>query len=102
MGLTKSPSFLLPLAFLSLFSVVGLAQDRPSLTLNFEQAVELALKNYPAIRAAQAQRRAAERDHAPLTALLSGSICEGRFFETLDVVFRSTSSNHHHRKQQII
>jgi outer membrane protein len=60
MGLTKSPSFLLPLAFLSLFSVVGLAQDRPSLTLNFEQAVELALKNYPAIRAAQAQRQSAE------------------------------------------
>jgi|RhiMethySRZTD1v2_1073278.scaffolds.fasta_scaffold19396_9 outer membrane protein len=60
MGLTKSPSFLLPLAFLSLFSVVGLAQDRSSLTLNFEQAVELALKNYPAIRAAQAQRQSAE------------------------------------------
>jgi outer membrane protein len=60
MGLTKSPSFLLPLAFLSLFSIVGLAQDRPSLTLNFEQAVELALKNYPAIRAAQAHRQSAE------------------------------------------
>jgi outer membrane protein len=60
MGMTKSPSFLLPLAFLSLFSVAGLAQDRQSLTLNFEQAVELALKNYPAISAAQAQRQAAE------------------------------------------
>ncbi len=60
MGMTKSPSFLLPLAFLSLFSVAGLAQDRPSLSLNFEQAVELALKNYPAIRAAQAQRQSAE------------------------------------------
>lgn len=60
MGMTKSPSFLLPLAFLSLFSVAGLAQDRPSLSLNFEQAVELALKNYPAIRAAQSQRQSAE------------------------------------------
>lgn len=58
--MTKSPSFLLPLAFLSLFSVAGLAQGRPSLSLNFEQAVELALKNYPAIRAAQSQRQAAE------------------------------------------
>lgn len=58
--MTKSPSFLLPLAFLSLFSVAGLAQDRPSLSLNFEQAVELALKNYPAIRAAQSQRQSAE------------------------------------------
>src|SRR5262245_48650268 len=56
----KSPSFLLPLAFLSLFSGAGLAQDRPSLTLKFEQAVELALKNYPAIRAAQSHRQAAE------------------------------------------
>ena len=60
MGMSKSLSFLLPLAFLSLFSVAGLAQDRPSLSLNFEQTVELALKNYPAIRAAQAQRQAAE------------------------------------------
>jgi outer membrane protein len=60
MGMTKSPSFLLPLVFLSLFSVAGLAQDRQSLTLNFEQAVELALKNYPAIRAAQSQRQATE------------------------------------------
>ena len=60
MGMTKSPSFLLPLAFLSLFSVAGLGQGRPSLSLNFEQAVELALKNYPAIRAAQSQRQAAE------------------------------------------
>src|SRR5262252_4074205 len=58
--MTKSHSFLLPLAFLSLFSIAGLAQDRQSLTLNFEQAVELALKNYPTIRAAQAQRQAAE------------------------------------------
>jgi len=60
MGMTKTPFFLLPLIFLSLFSGAGLAQDRPSLTLNLEQAVELALKNYPAIRTAQAQRQAAE------------------------------------------
>jgi len=60
MGMTKSPSFLLPLILLSLLSVAGLAQDRQSLTLNFEQAVELALKNYPAISAAEAQRQAAE------------------------------------------
>jgi outer membrane protein TolC len=58
--MTISPSLFLPLAFLSLFSITGLAQDRPPLTLNFEQAVELALKNYPAIRAAEAQRQAAE------------------------------------------
>ena len=60
MGMTKTPFFLLPLIFLSLFSGAGLAQERSPLTLNFEQAVELALKNYPAIRAAQAQRLAAE------------------------------------------
>jgi outer membrane protein len=59
MRMTKSPFFLL-LIFSSLFSSAGLAQDRRPLALNFEQAVELALKNYPAIRAAEAQRRAAE------------------------------------------
>jgi outer membrane protein len=56
----KTSLFLLPLVFLSLLSVVAQAQDRQPLTLNFEQAVELALKNYPAIRAARAQRQAAE------------------------------------------
>lgn len=56
----KTSFFLLPLIFLSLFSIAGLAQSQQPQTLNFEQAVELALKNYPAIRAAQAQRRAAE------------------------------------------
>jgi outer membrane protein len=60
MGMTISPSLFLPLAFLSLFSITGLAQDRPPLSLNFEQAVELALKSYPAIRAAQSQRQSAE------------------------------------------
>jgi outer membrane protein TolC len=56
----KTSSFLLPLVFLSLLSVVTPAQGRQPLNLSFEQAVELALKNYPAIRAAQAQRQAAE------------------------------------------
>jgi outer membrane protein TolC len=56
----KTSSFLLPLVFLSLLSVVAPAQGRQSLNLSFEQAVELALKNYPAVRAAQAQRQAAE------------------------------------------
>jgi outer membrane protein len=60
MRMPKTPFFLLPLIFLSLFFGAGLAQDRPQRTLSFEQAVELALKNYPAIRAAQAQRQAAE------------------------------------------
>jgi outer membrane protein len=60
MGMTKTPFFLLPLIFSSLFSGSGLAQSQPQRTLNFEQVVELALKNYPAIRAAQAQRQAAE------------------------------------------
>jgi outer membrane protein len=60
MGMTKTPFFLLPFLFLSLFFGAGLAQNRPQQTLNFEQAVELALKNYPAIRASQAQRQAAE------------------------------------------
>jgi len=56
----KTSSFLLPLIFLSLLSVFAPAQGRQPLNLNFEQAVELALKNYPAIRAAHAQRQAAE------------------------------------------
>jgi outer membrane protein TolC len=58
--MTKTPFFLLPFIFLPLFFGAALAQDRQSLTLTFEQAVELALKNYPAIRAAQAQRQGAE------------------------------------------
>src|SRR5215471_5179131 len=60
MRMPKTSSFLLPLAFLSLLSVVAPAQGRQPLNLSFEQAVELALKNYPAIRAAQAQRQSAE------------------------------------------
>jgi hypothetical protein len=49
----KTPSFL-PLIFLSLLSIVATAQGRRTMNLSFERAVELALKNYPAIRAAQA------------------------------------------------
>ena len=60
MRMTKRSFFLLPLVILSSLSVVALAQDRQPLTLNFERTVELALKNYPAIRAAQAQRQSAE------------------------------------------
>jgi outer membrane protein len=56
----KTPFFPLLLIFLSSFPITGLAQSRPLRTLNFEEAVELALKNYPAIRAAHAQRQAAE------------------------------------------
>ena len=56
----KTSFFLLPLIFLSLFSISGLTQNLQPRTLNFEQAVELAMKNYPAIRGAQAQRQAAE------------------------------------------
>src|SRR5262245_7798282 len=56
----KTLFFILSLISLSSFSVAGLAQDRQSINLTFEQAVELALKNYPAIRAAQAQRQSAE------------------------------------------
>src|SRR5688572_14719199 len=60
MRMPKTLFFLLPLIFLSLFAGGGLAQSGQQRTLSFEQAVELALKNYPAIRAAQAQRQAAE------------------------------------------
>jgi outer membrane protein len=56
----KTYFLILPLISLSLFSGAGMAQNRQQRTLNFEQAVELALKNYPAIRAAQSQRQAAE------------------------------------------
>ena len=45
-----------------LFLTAALAQDSPPQKLTLEQAVELALKNYPAIRAAKAQTRSAEAD----------------------------------------
>src|SRR5262245_44540647 len=60
MRMPKRSFLLLSLFLLSLFSVAAPAQDRRPMTLNFEQAVELASKNYPAIRAAQAQRQSAE------------------------------------------
>src|SRR4030095_16067937 len=60
MRMPKTSSFLLPLVFLSLLSVVAPAQGRQPLNLSFGHAVELALKTYPAIRAAQAQQQAAE------------------------------------------
>jgi outer membrane protein TolC len=43
-----------------MFSITGLAQDAQPQTLNLEQAIELALKNYPAIRVAKAQSQTAE------------------------------------------
>jgi outer membrane protein TolC len=49
----------LPLILLFLFPFAGLAQESPQ-TLTLERAVELALKNYPAIRAAKAQSQSAE------------------------------------------
>lgn len=50
----------LPLILLFLFPFIGRAQESPSRTLTLKQAVELALKNYPAIRAARAQSQSAE------------------------------------------
>jgi outer membrane protein TolC len=51
--------FPLPI-LLFLFPFAGLAQEPPPQTLTLEQAVELGLKNYPAIRAAKAQSQSAE------------------------------------------
>ncbi|MDQ3009668.1 MAG: TolC family protein [Acidobacteriota bacterium] len=42
------------------FPHAGLSQEPPRQTLTIEQAVELSLKNYPAIRAAKAQSQSAE------------------------------------------
>src|SRR5262245_29877622 len=60
MQIVKSDRLLFLLIFLSLFSPPCKAQEPPSQPLKLESAVGLALENYPAIRAAQAQRRAAE------------------------------------------
>lgn len=46
--------------FTILFGATALAQDSPPQKLTLDQAVELALKNYPAIRAAKAQSQSAE------------------------------------------
>jgi len=53
------PAFL-PLILLFLFPLAGLAQEPSPQTLTIERAIELALKNYPAIRAAKAQSQSAE------------------------------------------
>lgn len=46
--------------FTILFGATALAQDSPPQKLTLDQAVELAMKNYPAIRAAKAQSQSAE------------------------------------------
>jgi outer membrane protein len=60
MRMIKTLPIHLPLMLLSLFSMVGLAQEPLPRTLTLEQAVERAQKNYPAIRAARAQSQSAE------------------------------------------
>jgi outer membrane protein len=60
MKMTKTQLVFLPLILLFLFSLDGLAQTLPPQPLTLEQAVELAQKNYPAIRAARAQSQSAE------------------------------------------
>ncbi|MEP7337752.1 MAG: TolC family protein [Acidobacteriota bacterium] len=60
MRMIKPLPVLLPLILLTLFPFVGLAQDSQAQILTLEQAVEVALKNYPAIRAARAQSQSAE------------------------------------------
>lgn len=60
MKMLKLLPALLPLILLSIFSSSGFAQDSPPHALTLEQAVQLALKNYPAIRAAKAQSESAE------------------------------------------
>ncbi len=58
MRLMKVPCLLLLLICLSLVSLPGQAQEATPETLSLAQAVESALKNYPALRAAQAQTQA--------------------------------------------
>ncbi len=59
MRLIKVSCLLLLLICLSLVSLPGQAQEATPETLSLAQAVERALKNYPALRAAQAQTQAA-------------------------------------------
>jgi outer membrane protein len=59
MRLLKIPRSLLSLIFLSLASLSGQAQEAAPETLTLAQTVERALKNYPALRVAQAQTQAA-------------------------------------------
>lgn len=56
----KTPYVFLPLTLLFLFPFGALAQDSSSQSLTLEQAIEFALKNYPAIRAARAQSQSSE------------------------------------------
>ena len=56
----KKQSLIWMAAFIILFGAIALAQDSPPPKLTLEQVVELALKNYPAIRAAKAQSQSAE------------------------------------------
>jgi len=56
----KSDRLLFTLILLLLFAFPCEAQETPQQPLKLESAVGLALSNYPAIRAAQAQRQAAE------------------------------------------
>lgn len=57
----KAPFIFLSLVLLCFAQVTVPAQTPPQKSpLTLEQAVELALKNYPAIRAAQAQKQSAE------------------------------------------
>ncbi len=56
----KKQSLIWMAAFIILFGATALAQDSPPPKLTLEQVVELALKNYPAIRAAKAQSQSAE------------------------------------------
>src|SRR5205085_3936823 len=58
--MTKTLPALLSLILSSLIFLVGQAQEAPPSSLTLAQAVELALKNYPAIRAARAQAQSAE------------------------------------------
>lgn len=60
MKMTKTHLVFSPLILLFLFSLDGLAQTLPPPPLTLEQAVELAQKNYPAIREARAQSQSAE------------------------------------------
>jgi outer membrane protein TolC len=56
----KKQNLLWLAALTVLLGVIAFAQDSPPQRLTLEQAVELALKNYPAIRAAKAQSQSAE------------------------------------------
>lgn len=56
----KKQSLIWLATFIILFGATALAQDSPPPKLTLEQAVELALKNYPAIRAAKAQSQSAK------------------------------------------